>query len=139
MKVIPKSSGAVTVIGVLVLLLGISMVVYWVMYIVRQMPMDGVPVLSESVTALLALVTGFGVMRRKPWVVPFTLVLCGMWAYGVIAGIALVLKQGLSFDSPFGAATDALLFPLVLLFALWVAATTWMNRAQFTRPPNTDT
>lgn len=59
------------------------------------------------------------------------LVLCGIWAYGVIAGIALVIQHGLSFDSPFGALVDALVFLLVLLFAVWFTVTVWSNKEQF--------
>lgn len=136
MHFIPQSTKAVTVIGWLVLILGFTMVVYWVLYIIRQMPIGEIPILSESITALLALVAGYGLLRRKPWSVPFCLALSGMWAYGVIGGIALVLKHGLSFESPFGAFTDAAMFPLILLFAVWMAATIWKNRNQFNAPPN---
>lgn len=131
MNIIPRSLKAVNVIGWLVLILGFAMVIYWVLYIVHQMPVGDIPILSESVTALLALTTGFGLLRRKSWAVPGTLVLCGMWAYGVIGGIALVIQHGLSFDSPFGALTDALMFPLILLFAIWMVVTVWINRGQF--------
>lgn len=131
MNIIPRSLKAVNVIGWLVLILGFAMVIYWVLYIVHQMPVGDIPILSESVTALLALTTGFGLLRRKSWAVPSTLVLCGMWAYGVIGGIALVIQHGLSFDSPFGALTDALMFPLILLFAIWMVVTVWINRGQF--------
>jgi len=44
-----------------------------------------------------------------------------MWGYGVIAGIGVVLKHGTNFDSPFGAITDAILFPLILRFAISMA------------------
>jgi hypothetical protein len=135
MNIIPKSTGAIKIIGQLVFILGMMMVVYWVLYIVREMPMGDIPILSESITALLALTTGFGLLRRNRWAVPFTLVLCGMWAYGVIGGIALVLQHGLSFDSPFGSFTDAVLFPLILLFAIWLAITIWTNREQFKGAP----
>ena len=133
MPFIPKSVKTLSVIGGLVLVLGLTMVIYWSLYIIRQMPIKDVPILSELITALLALVTGFGLICRKRWAVPFCLVLSGMWAYGVIGGIALVLQHGLSFESPFGAIIDAALFPLILLFAFWMAATVWINRKQFGR------
>jgi hypothetical protein len=131
MHLIPETDRSMNAIGWLVLLFGIAMVVYWVLYLIRQMPTGGVPILSESVTALLALSTGAGLLRRKKWAVPFCFVLAGMWAYGLIGGIALVLQQGLSFESPFGAATDAALFPVILLFDLWMALTVWSNRLKF--------
>jgi hypothetical protein len=131
MNIVPKSTKIVSIIGWLVLLLGLSMVIYWIMYVVRKMPIGDIPILSESITAMLAFVTGFGLIRRKNWAVPCTLVLCGMWAYGVIGGIALVIQHGLSFDSPFASFTDALMFPLILLFAIWVAVTIWSNREEF--------
>ena len=133
MNIISKSTKSVTIVGWLVFILGLSMVVYWILYVVRKMPIGDIPILSESITALLALVTGFGLIQRRSWAVPFTLVLCGMWAYGVIGGIALVIQHGLSFDSPFGALTDALMFPLILLFSAWIAGTIWSNRDQFKR------
>ena len=133
MIIFPKSTKAITIVGWLVFVLGLTMVVYWLLYIVRKMPMGDIPILSESITALLALITGFGLIQRKSWSVPYTLVLCGMWAYGVIGGIALVIQHGLSFESPFGALTDALLFPMILLFAVWLAGTIWCNREQFKR------
>ena len=131
MHFIPRSTKVVTMIGWLVLILGLSMVMYWVLYIIRQMPMGDIPILSESITALLALTTGYGILRRKPWALPSCLILSGMWAYGVIGGIALVFQRGLSFDSPFGSITDAILFPLILVYALWMAAAVWKNREQF--------
>jgi len=131
MNIIPKSTKSLSIIGWFVLILGLSMVVYWVLFIVRKMPIRDIPILSESITALLAIITGFGLIKRKSWSVPLGLVLCGMWAYGVIGGITLVIQHGLSFDSPFGSITDTLTFPLVLLFAIWLGGTIWSNREQF--------
>ena len=131
MKIIPRSTKVIDMIGWLVLLLGLTMIVYWSLYLIRKMPIGDIPILSESVTAILALATGFGLLRRKSWAVPFALVLCGMWAYGVIGGIALVLQHGLSFESPFSAITDALMFPLILLFSIWLGVTIWSNRERF--------
>jgi hypothetical protein len=44
-----------------------------------------------------------------------------MWGYGVIGGIGLVLQHGLDFTSPLGALTDAVLFPLILVFSIYLA------------------
>ena len=131
MHIIPKSKKAITGIGWIVIILGLTMAAYWILYIIRQMPVGDIPILSESITALLALTTGYGLLRRRRWAVPCCLVLSGMWAYGVIGGIALVLQHGLSFDSPFGAIIDALMFPLILIFTIWMAVTVWDNREQF--------
>jgi len=131
MQFIPGSTKAVTAIGWFVLIIGLAMAAYWILYIIRQMPLGDIPILSETITALLALTTGYNLLRRKRRAVPFCLVLSGMWVYGVIGGIALVLQHGLSFESPFGAVTDAILFPLILLFAIWMAVVVWKNRDQF--------
>jgi hypothetical protein len=119
------------IVGMVVFILGLVMVVYWAMFLAQGMPVGDIPVLSEAVTAVLALVAGVGLLLRKAWAVPCTLVLAGMWAYGVIGGIALVLRHGLAFDSPFGARVDALLFPLILLFAVYLAVLVWRQRTWF--------
>ena len=114
-----------------VFLLGAAMLVYWTLWLVRGMPVDGIPVLSELLTAALALATAVGLLRRRRWSLPLALVLAGMWSYGIIGGIVLALQHGLDFSSPFGAITDAILFPLVLVFALYMAQYLWRNRALF--------
>ena len=131
MQTISNPPKSLKVIAVVVLLLGLAMVVYWVMFLVQKMPIGDIPVLSESVAALLALITGFGLLYRKYWAVPCCLVLAGMWGYGVIGGIGLVLKQSLDFTSPFGALTDAILFPLILIFSIYMAVTMWRQREWF--------
>jgi hypothetical protein len=45
----------------------------------------------------------------------------------VIGGINRVLENGLDFTSLFGAVTDAVIFPLVLIFALYTAVMIWNN------------
>jgi hypothetical protein len=57
----------------------------------------------------------------KRWCVPCSLALAGLWAYGVIASIQMVIENGLDFTSPFGARTDAILFPLILAFSVFMA------------------
>ena len=107
------------------------MVVYWMMFFLRKMPIGDIPIISESVTALLALVTGFGLLFGRQWAVPCCLVLAGMWGYGVIAGIGVVLRHGINFPSPFGAITDSILFPLILLFSIYMAVVIWRQRVWF--------
>jgi hypothetical protein len=119
------------VIAAVVWLLGLAMIVYWTMFLVQRMPIRDVPILSESITALLALVTGFGLWYRKRWAVPSCLVLAGMWSYGVIAGIGVVLQHGLDFASPLGAMVDAILFPLILVFSIYMAVVVWQERESF--------
>ena len=131
MQTISNPPKSLKVIAVVVLLLGLAMVVYWVMFLVQKMPIGDIPILSESVAAILALITGLGLLYRKYWAVPCCLVLAGMWGYGVIGGIGLVLKQSLDFTSPFGALTDAILFPLILIFSIYMAVTMWRQREWF--------
>jgi hypothetical protein len=119
------------VINILVMLFGLAMFVYWGMYLVQGLPTVGVPVLSEIVTAILAMCSAYGLFRLRSWSVASSLVLAGMWAYGVIGGIQLVFDHGLDFSSPFGALTDALLFPLVLIFAVSMAVYLWRHRKLF--------
>ena len=111
-----------------ILLLGIAMLVYWGMYVFQGMPVAGIPVLSEMINAALGLTSGVGLLRRQKWSVPASIFTAGMWAYGVLGGINLVLEKGLDFSSPFGAAADAILFPLILVFAVYLAIVVWRNR-----------
>ncbi len=131
MQSISKSEIYLRVIAWTVLILGVAMVVYWIMFLVKRMPIGDIPVLSESITACLALITGYGLLYRKHWSVPCCLVLAGMLAYSVIGGITIVFKHGLNFDSPFGAITDALLFPLILLFSIFMIVTIWRQKEYF--------
>jgi hypothetical protein len=131
MQTISNPPKSLKVIAVVVLLLGLAMVVYWVMFLVQKMPIGDIPILSESVAAILALITGLGLWYRKYWAVPCCLVLAGMWGYGVIGGIGLVLKQSLDFTSPFGALTDAILFPLILIFSIYITVSMWRHREWF--------
>jgi hypothetical protein len=57
-------------------------------------------------------------------------VLAGMWGY-IVTGIGIVLRHGTNFDSPFGAVTDIILFPLILLFAIYMASVVWQKREWF--------
>jgi hypothetical protein len=131
-----SSLKSLTAIAWVVLILGLAMVVYWTMFLFQKIPIGDIPILSESITALLAFVTGCGLLYRKEWAVPCSLVLAGMWSYGVIGGIGIVIERGLNFHSPFGAIADSILFPLILLFSLFMAITIWKNRERFNVPPN---
>jgi len=121
----------IKVLAVIVFLLGCVMLLYWGMYLVQGMPVAGIPVLSEVINAVLALVSGFGLWWRKTWSIATSLFTAGIWAYGVLGGINMVLENGLDFMSLFGAFTDAVLFPLVLIFSVYLAIVVWRNRAAF--------
>jgi hypothetical protein len=126
-----KAPNKVKVVAIVVLLFGIAMLVYWGMFILQGTPIAGIPILSELVNAVLALIGGIGLLGLRKWSIPTSLFTAGMWTYGVLGGINLVLEKGLDFTSPFGAITDAVLFPLVLVFAVFLAIFVWRNRAIF--------
>lgn len=65
------------------------------------------------------------------WNLPFSVVLSGMWCYGVIEAISLMLKKGIDASSPFGALTDTVFFPLVLAFAVYKVTYIWRHRELF--------
>ncbi len=124
----PKQFIAITI---MILLFGVAMFVYWGLFIAQGIAIDGIPILAEIVTACLAIITGIGLLRMKKWSLPSSLVLAGLWSYGVISGIQLVLEKGLDFSSPFGAFTDAVLFPIILVFSIYMAIYFWRNRSLF--------
>lgn len=70
-------------------------------------------------------------MYRKHWAVPFCLVLAGMWGYGVILGVGVILQHGLNSTSPFGASADAILFPLIVASLINMAVVVWRQREWF--------
>ena len=121
----------IKVIAIIVLLMGVAMLVYWGMFFLKGMSTAGIPVLSEFVNAGLAFISAIGLLRLRKWSIHTSLFTAGMWAYGVLGGINLVLEKGLDFSSPFGAITDAVLFPLILVFAVFFAFIVWRNRAAF--------
>ena len=50
-----RSAGSLKVIAVIVLILGLAMLVYWAVFLLQSMPTGDIPILSETITALLAL------------------------------------------------------------------------------------
>jgi hypothetical protein len=81
------------------------------------MDMMGLPILPELVNAFLALVSGFGLLRRHILSLPLTIFTAGMWSYGTLGGVSMVLERGLDFTSPFGTIVDAaILFPSIAIF-----------------------
>lgn len=101
---------------------------YWIKYLLDGLPLKGIPLVPELINATLALVTAYGIARRRAWSLPAGLVLAGMWIYGVSGGINLVLMEGLEFKSPIGAMSDAIIFVIVLVFALFLVFYLWRNR-----------
>jgi hypothetical protein len=121
----------ITVISYIVFILGVMMLGYWISYIVQGMPREGIPIASEITNAVLALLTAYGLFKIRPWGMVAGFVLAGMWIYGVVGGIALVLAEGLDFSSPIGALTDAIIFPLVLAFSISMVFYLWKRRNIF--------
>ena len=54
MQSISKSEIYLRVIAWTVLILGVAMVVYWIMFLVKRMPIGDIPVLSESITSMFS-------------------------------------------------------------------------------------
>ena len=89
------------------------MVGYWSLYIARGMPLEGVPILSEFINAGLALLTGYGIFTLRSWALMTGFVLSGMWIYGVVGGLNMVIDKGLDFSSPIGALSDTIIFRMI--------------------------
>jgi len=114
-----------------VFIFGLMMWAYWIKYLLDDLPLKGVPLLPELVNATLALVTAYGLFRKRRWSLPAGFVLGGMWIYGVSGGLNLVLVEGLSFKSPIGAVSDAVIFVVVLIFSMGLISYLWKNRRLF--------
>lgn len=121
----------ILILSIVVFIFGLMMIGYWVSYLVKGLPLEGIPLASELITAALALVTAYGLFKMKSWCLTTGSVLCGMWIYGVVQGINLVINKGLDFSSPIGAFTDAVIFVIVLIFAVWMIFFLWRKRAIF--------
>ncbi len=121
------------ILSVLIFILGLAMFGYWIKYIIDGLPLEDIPILSEGVAAVLALITGPGLYYRKKWSVPAGLLLCGFCLYGCMGGVNLVLYdlfvyEELKYTSPIGALTDAVLFVVIIIFALVLAVFLWKRR-----------
>jgi len=115
-----KEYRGVRILAVIVLVLGLMMIGYWTAFIKQGMPLEGIPIASEIVTALTALVAALGLYRMKRWGYVISLVVAGMWIYAVVSGFQFVATEGLDFSSPIGARLDLLAFIIVLLFSLFL-------------------
>jgi len=123
-KINPRTKG-ITIISVIIFIFGLLMIGYWTSYILQRLPLIGIPLGSELIAAVLAITTAIGLFRMKPWSLATGLILCGLWIYGVVGGINLVIENGLNFESPVGATTDTILFVIVLIFSIFVAVFLW--------------
>jgi hypothetical protein len=124
-------SKQVLFISVVVFVFGLMMIAYWIAYVAQRMPLEGIPIASELLNAVVALITAYGLFRMKRWSYPAGFVLAGMWIYGVVGGIWMVVTEGLNFTSPIGALTDAILFVIVLAFSIYVIVGLWKERNLF--------
>jgi hypothetical protein len=109
------------------------MFTYWTKYILDGMPLKNVPLIPEGMAAVLALVTACGLFRMKPWSLMTGLVLCGLWLYGCVGGINLVMYDllaagRLEYESPVGAWTDAVLFLLITAWTFFLGFFLWRMR-----------
>jgi len=123
----------IVVVAIVVFILGLMMAGYWTKYILDGMPLKNIPIIPEGMAAVLALVTAFGLFRMKPWSLLTGLVLCGLWLYGCVGGINLVMYDllaagRLEFESPVGAWTDAVLFLLITAWTVFLAFFLWSIR-----------
>ena len=131
MNTVVQKPKNIIALSVVVFIFGIMMVGYWISYLAKGLPLEGIPIASELINAALALVTAYGLFRMRPWSLATGLVLSGMWIYGVVQGINLVIEKGLAFSSPIGAFTDAVIFVIVFIFALFMIIFLWRKRVHF--------
>ena len=125
MDKIKRRTKGITAISIIIFFFGLLMVGYWTSYIWQGLPLKGIPIGSELVAAVLAIITAIGLFKMRPWSLATALILCGLWINGVVAGINLVIENGLDFKSPVGALTDAILFVIVLIFSVFMAVFLW--------------
>jgi len=125
MEQIKRRTKGITAISIIIFIFGLLMVGYWTSYIWQGMPLKGIPLGSELVAAVLAIITAVGLFRMRPWSLATALILCGLWIYGVVGGINLVIENGLDFESPVGALTDTIIFVVVLICSVFIAIFLW--------------
>lgn len=119
------------VISAIILILGLAMMGYWIAYVKQGMSLEGVPLASEILTALTALVAAYGLYRMKRWGYVASLLVAGMWVYAGVSGIGLVATKGLEFSSPIGAMSDLVVFILLLFFCCFLIGYLWRREDLF--------
>jgi len=109
---------SIVILSAVMCLFGLMMLGYWALYIRQGMPLEHIPLASEILTALAAMVAAYGLYKLKRWGLVASLVVAGMWIYAVVNGIFLLLAEGFAVASPIGAMTDLIAFVLTLIFSL---------------------
>lgn len=122
---------ALTAVAIVCLGFGLSMFGYWTLYFARGMPAVGIPIGSELINACVAVAAAIGMLKLRRWGYALGLLAAGMWIYGLTGGIGMVLEKGLAFESPIGALSDAILFVVVLAFAITMAGYLYRKRELF--------
>lgn len=126
----PKS---IIVFSIIIFLIGLMMFGYWTKYIIDGMPLKNIPIASEGIAAILALITGIGLFKMQKWAFATGILVSGFWMYGCIGGINLVLydlivEKQLKYQSPIGSWTDAILFIIITLWAIILVIYLWRIR-----------
>ncbi len=129
----PKS---IIVFSIIIFFLGVMMFGYWTKYIIDGMPLKTIPIASEGVAAILALITGIGLFKMRKWAFATGILVSGFWMYGCIGGINMVLydlivHKQLNYQSPVGEWTDAVLFIVITIWAAIVVIYLWRMRKIF--------
>ncbi len=129
-KLKPKS---IIIFSIIIFLLGLMMFGYWTKYIIDGMPLKSIPIASEGIAAILALITGIGLFQMRQWSFVTGILVSGFWMYGCIGGINLVLydlivHKQLNYQSPIGAWTDAILFIVITALATILVIFLWKMR-----------
>jgi len=124
---------SIIVFSIIIFLLGLMMFGYWTKYIIDGMPLKSIPIASEGIAAILALITGVGLFQMRKWSFATGILVSGFWMYGCIGGINLVLydllvHKQLNYQSPIGAWTDAILFIVITALATILVIYLWRMR-----------
>lgn len=128
-------SKSLIIFSVIIFVLGLTMFAYWTKYILDGMTLKNIPIASEGIAAVLALITGIGLYKEKSWSLFTGLSLSGLWIYGCVTGINmvvydLIVSKKLNYESPIGSLTDAIIFIFVTAFAIILIFYLWKIRKQ---------
>jgi len=130
-----SKSKSLIMFSVIIFVLGVTMFAYWSKCIMDGMTLKAIPIASEGIAAILAIITGIGLYRKKSWSLFTGLTLSGLWIYGCVGGINmvvydLIVSNKLNYESPIGPLTDAIIFILVTAFAVILIFYLWKIRNQ---------
>jgi len=126
----------ILVISSIMIVLGLMTLGYWTLYLTKGLPLDDIPLAAEGINAVLAIITGIGLLKRKKWAFATGILVSGFWLYGTIGGLNIFLydimvHQKLNYQSPIGGWTDAILFVITAIWAIILFVTLWRNRKSF--------